>query len=82
MLAVIESSCRYVNAVHFDDEVAISTCISDATSRMVTFLYDMTVEGRRVATGETRHIFLNRLLKPTRLPNNYRPLFGLLPKDE
>jgi hypothetical protein len=42
----------------------------------------MTVEGRRVATGETRHIFLNRLLKPTRLPNNYRPLFGLLPKDE
>jgi hypothetical protein len=44
---------------------------------MMTFVYEMSVDGRRVAAGETRHIFLNRLLKPTRLPDLYRPFFGL-----
>jgi acyl-CoA thioester hydrolase len=80
MLAVIESSCRYINAVHFDEEVIIATEISFASSRMVTFSYDMSVEGRRVATASTRHIFLNRLMRPTHIPNQYRPLFGLPPK--
>lgn len=77
LLAVVESRCRYINAVHFDEEVLIATWVSDATSRMVSFSYDMSVDGRHVATGETRHIFLNRLLKPTRLPGQYRSLFGL-----
>jgi acyl-CoA thioester hydrolase len=77
LLAVVESSCRYIHAVHFDEEVSIQTRISDATSRMVSFTYNMSVNGRPVATGETRHIFLNRLLKPIRLPEVYRPLFGL-----
>jgi acyl-CoA thioester hydrolase len=77
MLAVVESSCRYINAVHFDEEVVIATRVSDANSRMVTFTYSMSVDGRHVATGETRHIFLNRLLKRTRLPESYRAFFGL-----
>ena len=76
-LAVVESSCRYIHAVHFDEEVLIYTWVSNATSRMVTFSYDMTVDGRPVATGETRHIILDRLMKPTRLPAQYRPIFGL-----
>jgi acyl-CoA thioester hydrolase len=77
MLAVIESSCRYINAVHFDEEVLIATKISQVTSRMLAFSYEMSVAGRNVATGETRHIFLNRHLKPARVPNHYRSLFGL-----
>jgi acyl-CoA thioester hydrolase len=80
MLAVVESSCRYINAVRFDEEVIIATEICLATSRMITFEYDMSVDGRQVATGSTRHIFLNRLLRPTHLPQQYRPLFGLHPK--
>ena len=80
MLAVVESSCRYINAVHFDEEVIISTQISLATSRMVTFSYEMSVDGRPVATGSTRHIFLSRLMRPTHLPDQYRTLFGLQPK--
>jgi len=77
LLAVTESRCRYISAVHFDDEVVIATWVSRAGSRMVTFSYEMSVEGRHVATGETSHIVLNRLLEPTRLPNRYRPVFGL-----
>ncbi len=77
LLAVVESSCRYISPVHFDDEVLISTRISKANIRMVNFSYDMSVDGRHVASGETRHIFLNRLMKPTRLPDQFRPIFGL-----
>ncbi len=77
LLAVIESGCRYIRPVHFDDHVVVSTRMSKANARMVTFAYDLSVEGFPVATGETRHIFLNRDLKPTRLPHRYWPVFGL-----
>ena len=77
LLAVIESSCRYISSARFDDEVVIATRISEVTSRMVKFTYDMWVAGRAVATGETRHIFLNRTLRPTHVPDRFRRLFGL-----
>ena len=77
LLAVVESACRYISSVRFDDEVVIATRISKVSSRMLNFTYEMSVDGRHVATGETRHIFLNRFLKPTRLPDEYRTVFGL-----
>ncbi|HEY3837657.1 MAG TPA: thioesterase family protein [Bryobacteraceae bacterium] len=77
LLAVVESSCRYASSAHFDDDVVIETRISSANPRMVRFSYEMFVEGRPVATGETRHVFLNREMRPTRCPAEYRPLFGL-----
>ena len=77
LLAVVESRCRYASSARFDDEVVIETRISDANPRMVRFSYDMSVEGHAVASGETRHIFLNRELKPTRVPAEYRGFFGL-----
>ena len=77
LLAVVESRCRYSSAARFDDEVFIETRISEVISRMLTFSYEMSIEGRPVASGETRHIFLNRELRPTRAPDEYRPLFGL-----
>ena len=77
LLAVVESSCRYISSVRFDDEVLIATRISKANVRVIHFTYEMSVEGRHAASGETRHIFLNRQLKPSRLPSQYRPLFGL-----
>ena len=80
LLAVVESRCRYSSSARFDDEVVIQTQISEVTSRMVTFTYDMSVDGRPVASGETRHIFLNRNLRPTHVPASYRPLFGLAPR--
>ena len=80
LLAVVESRCRYSSSARFDDEVTIQTRISEVTSRMVTFTYDMSVQGRTVASGETRHIFLNRNLRPTHVPPRYRQLFGLPPR--
>jgi hypothetical protein len=42
---------------------------------MVTFQYEMRVGDRRIATGHTRHIFLNRELRPARMPQKYVEMF-------
>jgi acyl-CoA thioester hydrolase len=77
LLAVTESSCRHLTPARYDDTVTIATSLADASPRAVTFDYVMTCEGRKVATGRTRHIFLNREFRPTRLPEKYRALFGM-----
>ena len=79
LLAVAEANCRYASPARFDDEVVVKAWISEARSRMVTFSYEMRLasNGREVATGFTRHIFLTRGLRPTRLPEKYFRLFGI-----
>src|SRR5580693_5665812 len=62
LLAVAESHCRYVSPVRFDEEISISTTVPNVNRRFVSFDYEMTCDGRRVATGQTRHVFLNRML--------------------
>jgi len=77
LLAVAESHCRYVSPARFDEEISIATTVSDVNRRFVSFDYEMTCAGRRVATGTTRHVFLGRTLRPIRLPDKYAALFGV-----
>jgi acyl-CoA thioester hydrolase len=77
LLAVAESHCRHISPARFDDHVLIETTVSEKNRRMVTFGYEMTCEGRRLATGWTKHIFLDRNLRPVRLPQKYMDLFGM-----
>lgn len=77
LLAVAESHCRYVSPARFDEEITISTSIPDVNRRLVSFDYEMTCAGRRVAVGQTRHIFLNNAFRPVRLPDKYAALFGI-----
>jgi acyl-CoA thioester hydrolase len=81
LLAVAESHCRYVSPAQFDDEIRIVTSVPDVNRRFVSFDYEMTCNGRRVAMGQTRHVFLKRDpqngLRPVRLPDKYATLFGI-----
>ncbi len=77
LIAVAEAHCRYLYPARFDDEVSILTTVSDANRRFVTFDYEMTCAGHRLATGQTRHVFLNREFRPARLPDRYAVLFGI-----
>lgn len=77
LLAVAESHCRYSSPAKFDEEISIETTVPDVNRRFVTFQYEMSCAGRRVATGVTRHVFLSRQLRPTRLPEKYARLFGI-----
>jgi acyl-CoA thioester hydrolase len=78
-LTVAEASCRYAFPARYDEEVIVRTWIEAANPRMVQFGYELTSaeSGRKLATGETRHIFCNREMRPARLPRKYYPLFGI-----
>jgi len=77
-LAVAEAQCRYASPARFDDEVVIRTWVEQANSRMVRFAYEMRLaaDGRKLATGETKHIFLGRDFRPCRMPEKYRGKFA------
>ena len=79
LLAVAEAHCRYVFPARFDQEVIVKTWIAEAHTRMVQFGYAMRLadDGRVLATGETKHVFCGRDLKPLRLPVKYHAKFGI-----
>ncbi len=79
LLAVAEASCRYSSPARFDEEVIVRTWVAEVSTRMLTFGYELraAADGRKVATGETRHVFCGRDLKPCRMPAKYRAMFGL-----
>jgi acyl-CoA thioester hydrolase len=77
LLAVAESHCRYVSPARFDDEVTVVITVPEANRRLVTFDYEMSCDGRRLAVGRTKHIFLSREFRPVRLPEKYLAMFGL-----
>jgi acyl-CoA thioester hydrolase len=79
LLAVAEANCRYLSPARFDDEVIVHTRIEKASRRMVMFAYEMrlAVDGRKVAAGYTKHLFLTREMQPVHLPEKYWHMFGL-----
>lgn len=79
LLAVAEASCRYAFPARFDDEVIVRTWIGEVSSRMLTFRYEMRLanSGRKVASGATRHVFCGKDMKPCRMPEKYRAMFGV-----
>jgi acyl-CoA thioester hydrolase len=78
-LAVVEATCRYRSPARFDEEVAIRVWVEEANSRVVTFHYEMRVagDGRLVATGATRHVFVDAAMQKARCPARYRTPFGI-----
>jgi acyl-CoA thioester hydrolase len=78
-LAVAEADCRYKSPAKFDDEVIVKTWIEDANTRIVIFNYEMRVaeEDRLLATGMTRHVFVNHRMQRARMPEKYYSMFGI-----
>ena len=81
LLTVVEANCRYLAPALYDEEVIVRTWLTDARPRMVQFSYEMTeASGRRLATGETKHIFCGKDRKPKKLPLKYYGSFGISPR--
>jgi acyl-CoA thioester hydrolase len=79
LLAVVDAHCRYVHPARYDQEIAVETSIGAANRRMVEFRYEIREAGRNLslASGETKHIFLGRDMKPVKLPEKYYRFFGI-----
>lgn len=78
-MAVAESNCRYHAPARFDDEIVVKTWIGEASARTVTIHYEMRLAegGLLLATGHTRHVFVNSQMNKTRLPEKYYAMFGI-----
>ncbi|MBV8072025.1 MAG: acyl-CoA thioesterase [Acidobacteriaceae bacterium] len=79
-LAVMEANCRYLFPARYDEEIVVQTSIVKSNLRMVEFAYRIvSVDPKRVlAEGLTKHVWLNREFRPTRLPEAF---YGLLQPD-
>ena len=66
---VVEALVRYRRAAYFDDELKIRTEISDLNRASVRFSYEVLREGETIATGHTRHAYVDLASgKPVRMP--------------
>jgi len=79
LLAVVDAHCRYLHPARYDQEIAVETSIGAANRRMVEFRYEIREAGHNqsLASGETKHIFLGRDMKPVKLPQKYYSFFGI-----
>lgn len=78
-LGVVEASCRYHFPARYDQEVVVETEIVVANPRMVEFSYRILVAGseKLLARGSTKHIWLNRGMRPAKLPAQYLTVLGV-----
>lgn len=78
-LAVVETSCRYLRPARFDDRIAVRSIVEEANSRVAKFAYEIRrmPDEELLATGFTKHVYVNREMQRSRLPDKYRPLFGV-----
>ena len=69
LILVTAAECRYRRSARYDDEVRVSTTLTELASRGLAFAYEVRDdEGRRLAEGATRHVFADVSGKATRAP--------------
>lgn len=79
LLMVGEATCRYKAPARYEDEIVIRTALANASDVVIRFQYE--IRNRQtwqlLATGETAHVVVDSQFRPARLPDHYRPHFGL-----
>ena len=77
-LSVIEATCRYLYPARYDQEIVVETRVKSSNPRIVEFSYLIRSADpeRLLAEGFSRHIWLNRDWRPTRLPAHHHARLG------
>ena len=78
-LSVVEVHCRYIYPARYDDEISVQTEVLRANSRLMEFSYDIrtTCADRLLAAGTTKHVWLGRDMRLSRLPEQYHQMLAL-----
>jgi acyl-CoA thioester hydrolase len=73
-LPVVEASCQYKQPARYDDELTVRTWISQLKNTSLHFRYEVFKEKNKVllAKGQTVHAFVNKDMKPVRVPDLVR----------
>lgn len=78
-LGVIDAACHYLYPARYDEEILVQTEVVNSSSRTIEFAYQIRsgASDRLLAQGSTRHIWLNREWRPSRLPDQYREVLRI-----
>lgn len=72
-LPVSEAQVKYLSPAKYDDLIKVVTRIKELGGAHIDFEYDILSEtGTKVATGFTRHPFVDMHWKPVRAPKSFR----------
>lgn len=74
LFSVLEARCRYSGAARYGDRVEVTTRVLGVRSRTVRFGYELAVEDRAIASGETTLIALDEGRRPRRIPDDVAAL--------
>ena len=80
LLSVVESKCRYMAPARYDQEIIVATSLVAVNARLVEFEYKIrdAVTDQPLASGATKHMWLNREFKPAKLPERYLQMLKTL----
>lgn len=75
-LAVMDAHCRYRYPARYDQEIVVETRVLSANTRVIEFGYEIRLadSDRLLAEGSTKHMWLNREWRPSRLPERYQEM--------
>lgn len=68
-LVVTEAHCKYRAPATYDDEIEVLTKLSDFSKSCLTFEYEVKKGNTLVTTGTTKHAFVDKDGKITRVPD-------------
>ncbi len=78
ILPAMEVHCKYMSPARYDDLIRVVTRVTDLGRASITFTYEVTGtgDGKTIARGSSKHPFVNRHWKPTRIPDKLRTLLS------
>ncbi|MDR1417759.1 MAG: acyl-CoA thioesterase [Endomicrobium sp.] len=75
-LPVLNVECRYVSPAKYDDIITVETKICEITAASITCYYEVKIAIKLLAIGKTKHPFVNKELKPIRIPKDIKQVLG------
>lgn len=73
-LPVLEAQCTYHRPARYDEQLIVRTWVDQLKNSSLRFRYHLFRQGEkeRLAEGYTIHAFVNRDMKPVRIPQEFR----------
>lgn len=80
-LPVVEACAKYHSPSTYDDLVVIRTCVGLLSKSSMRFEYQVFLKGgdKPIVTGFTVHVFVNRAMRPVRVPDEIRRAVTVFP---
>ena len=73
-LMVVSAGCSYKAPAKYDDVVRIQTWMPELKNSSLKFAHKLFVGNKLIATGDSVHVFTNKIGRPIRIPQEIKDL--------